>query len=54
MLGAIGIGDAEHWLAAYPHELSGSRAFEVYPRIVYCIESIQVWNRLQMLIPRND
>jgi peptide/nickel transport system permease protein len=29
MLGAIGIGDAEHWLAAYPHELSGGMAQRV-------------------------
>ena len=28
-LGAIGIGDAEHWLAAYPHELSGGMAQRV-------------------------
>jgi peptide/nickel transport system permease protein len=26
MLAAIGIGDAEHWLAAFPHELSGGMA----------------------------
>jgi peptide/nickel transport system permease protein len=29
MLGTIGIGDAEHWLAAYPHELSGGMAQRV-------------------------
>jgi peptide/nickel transport system permease protein len=29
MLRAIGIGDAEHWLAAYPHELSGGMAQRV-------------------------
>ena len=29
MLGSIGIGDAEHWLAAYPHELSGGMAQRV-------------------------
>jgi peptide/nickel transport system permease protein len=29
MLGAVGIGDAEHWLAAYPHELSGGMAQRV-------------------------
>jgi peptide/nickel transport system permease protein len=29
MLGATGIGDAEHWLAAYPHELSGGMAQRV-------------------------
>jgi peptide/nickel transport system permease protein len=29
MLGAIGIGDAKHWLAAYPHELSGGMAQRV-------------------------
>jgi peptide/nickel transport system permease protein len=29
MLAAIGIGDAEHWLAAYPHELSGGMAQRV-------------------------
>jgi peptide/nickel transport system permease protein len=29
MLSAIGIGDAEHWLAAYPHELSGGMAQRV-------------------------
>lgn len=29
MLGAIGIGDAEHRLAAYPHELSGGMAQRV-------------------------
>jgi peptide/nickel transport system permease protein len=29
MLGAIGIGDAEHWLTAYPHELSGGMAQRV-------------------------
>jgi peptide/nickel transport system permease protein len=29
MLGAIGIGDAEQWLAAYPHELSGGMAQRV-------------------------
>jgi hypothetical protein len=27
------------------------RAFEVYPRVVYGIESIQTWNRLQLLLP---
>jgi ABC-type glutathione transport system ATPase component len=29
MLGSIGIGDAKHWLAAYPHELSGGMAQRV-------------------------
>jgi peptide/nickel transport system permease protein len=29
MLGAIGIGDAERWLAAYPYELSGGMAQRV-------------------------
>jgi peptide/nickel transport system permease protein len=29
MLGAIAIGDAEHWLVAYPHELSGGMAQRV-------------------------
>src|ERR1700747_3764506 len=29
MLSTIGIGDAEHWLAAYPHELSGGMAQRV-------------------------
>jgi peptide/nickel transport system permease protein len=29
MLGVVGIGDAEHWLAAYPHELSGGMAQRV-------------------------
>lgn len=29
MLGMIGIGDAEHWLTAYPHELSGGMAQRV-------------------------
>jgi peptide/nickel transport system permease protein len=29
MLGAVGIGDAEHWLSAYPHELSGGMAQRV-------------------------
>ena len=29
MLGAIGIGDADHWLGAYPHELSGGMAQRV-------------------------
>jgi peptide/nickel transport system permease protein len=29
MLGAIGIGDAEQWLAAYPHQLSGGMAQRV-------------------------
>jgi peptide/nickel transport system permease protein len=29
MLGAIGIGDAARWLAAYPHELSGGMAQRV-------------------------
>jgi ABC-type dipeptide/oligopeptide/nickel transport system ATPase component len=29
MLSTIGIGDAEHWLTAYPHELSGGMAQRV-------------------------
>ena len=29
MLGSIGIGDAEHWLTAYPYELSGGMAQRV-------------------------
>jgi peptide/nickel transport system permease protein len=29
MLGTIGMGDAEHWLATYPHELSGGMAQRV-------------------------
>jgi ABC-type dipeptide/oligopeptide/nickel transport system permease subunit/ABC-type dipeptide/oligopeptide/nickel transport system ATPase component len=33
-LGTIGIGDTEHWLAAYPHELSGGMAQRVCLAIV--------------------
>jgi hypothetical protein len=28
------------------------RAFEVYPRVVYGMESIQAWNRLLLILPR--
>jgi len=37
MLGAIGIGDANHWLAAYPHELSGGMAQRVCLPSPWCI-----------------
>jgi hypothetical protein len=44
--------DQEHWVlpTAFGNTL---RAFEVYPRVMYGLESIEGWNRLQLVIPKD-
>lgn len=44
--------DAEHWVLATSFG-NIIRAFEVYPRVMYGLESIQGWNRLTAILPED-